>query len=48
MPRDLNSDVTLKDCLFGGVKLDRNTDPDKCVYIWLWYWIRIAFRVFIT
>ena len=33
MPRDLNSDVTLKDCLFGGVKLDRNTDPDKCVYI---------------
>ena len=30
--RDLNSDFTLKDCLFGGVKLAKNTDPDKYVY----------------
>ena len=27
--RDLNSDFTLKDCLFGGVKLAKNVDPDK-------------------
>ena len=26
--RDLNSDFTLKDCLFGGVKLAENADPD--------------------
>ena len=26
---DLNSDFTVKDCLFGGVKLARNADPDK-------------------
>ena len=31
--RDLNSDFTLKDCLFGGVKLRKNADPDKYVYI---------------
>ena len=30
--RDLNTDFTLKDCLFGGVKLAKNTDPDKYVY----------------
>ena len=30
--RDLNSDFTLKDCIFGGVNLDKNTDPDKYVY----------------
>ena len=30
--RDLNSNVTLKDCLFGGVKLAKNADPDKNVY----------------
>ena len=30
--RDLNSDFTLKDCLFGGVKLSKNGDPDKYVY----------------
>ena len=30
--RDLNSDFTLKDCLFGGVKLAENADPDKYVY----------------
>ena len=27
--RDLNSDFTLKDCLFGGVKLAKYADPDK-------------------
>ena len=32
MSRDLNSDFTLKDCLFGGVKLAKNADPDKHVY----------------
>ena len=30
--RNLNSDFTLKDCLFGGVKLTKRTDPDKYVY----------------
>ena len=30
--RDLNSDFTLNDCLFGGVKLTKNPDPDKYVY----------------
>ena len=30
--RDSNSDFTLKDCLFGAVKLSTNTDPDKHVY----------------
>ena len=30
--RDLNSDFTVKDCLFGGVKLVKNADPDKYVY----------------
>ena len=32
-PRDLNSDFTLKDCLFGGVKLAKNADPDKYIGI---------------
>ena len=27
--QDLNSDFTLKDCLFGGVKLATNTGPDN-------------------
>ena len=27
--RDLNTDFNLEDCLFGGVKLTKNTDPDK-------------------
>ena len=27
-----NSNFTLKDCLFGGVKLAKNADPDKCIY----------------
>ena len=31
-PRGLNSDFTLKDALFGGVKLAKNVDPDKYVY----------------
>ena len=30
--RDLNSDFTLKDCLFGDVKLTKNANPDKYVY----------------
>ena len=30
--QDLNSDFTLKDCLFGGVKLAKNADTDKYVY----------------
>ena len=30
--RDLNSDFTLKDSLFGDVKLVKNSDPDKYVY----------------
>ena len=29
---DLNSDFTLKDCLFGGVKLAKNTDLDKYIH----------------
>ena len=29
---DFNSDFTLKDCLFGGVKLAKNVDPDKYMY----------------
>ena len=28
----LNSDFTLKDCLFGAAKLAKNADPDKYVY----------------
>ena len=32
MSRDLNFDFTLKNCLFGGVKLAKNVDPDKYVY----------------
>ena len=32
MPRNLNYDFTLKDCLFGGVKLAKYADPDKYVY----------------
>ena len=30
--RDLNSNFTLRDCLFVGVKLAKNADPDKHVY----------------
>ena len=30
--RDLNSDFTVKDCLFGGVKFSKNADPDKYAY----------------
>ena len=30
--RDLKSDFTLKDCLFQGVKLAKNADPDKYLY----------------
>ena len=28
-PRDLNTDFTLGNCLFGPVKLTKNADPDK-------------------
>ena len=30
--RDLNTVFTLKDCLFGGVKLATNADPDKYLH----------------
>ena len=30
--RDLNTDFTLKNCLFGSVKLAKNADPDKYQY----------------
>ena len=30
--QDLNSDFTLRDCLFGGVKVAKNTDLAKYVY----------------
>ena len=30
--QDLNSDFTLKSCLFGGIKLAKNAGPDKYVY----------------
>ena len=30
--RDLSTDVTLKDCLFGAVKLTKNADTDKYKY----------------
>ena len=30
--RDLNTDFTLKECLFGAVKLTKNDDPDKYKY----------------
>ena len=39
---DLNSDFTLKDCLFGGVKLPKNVCPDK--YIYTGYGIRLDLR----
>ena len=31
-PRHLSTDFTLKDYLFGGVKLAKNIDPEKFVY----------------
>ena len=31
-PRDLNTNFTLDNCLFGSVKLTKNADPDKYVY----------------
>ena len=30
--QDLDSDFTLKNCIFGGVKLGENADPEKYVY----------------
>ena len=31
--RDLNSNFTLKHCLFGGVKLAKNADPDMYIVV---------------
>ena len=31
-PRDLNTDFTLGNCLFGSVKLTKNSDLGKCKY----------------
>ena len=31
-PQDLNADFTLKDCLFGGIKLAKSADLEKCCY----------------
>ena len=31
-PRNLNTDLTLGGCLFGSIKLTKNTDPDKYSY----------------
>ena len=31
MPRDLNFDFALKDCLFGGVRLTKKADPDDLI-----------------
>ena len=30
--RDLNTDFTLRNCLFAAVKLTKNDDPDECRY----------------
>ena len=30
--KDLNTDFTLGNCLFGAVKITKNTDPDKYKY----------------
>ena len=30
--REINTDFTFKGCLFGDVKLAKNTDPDNYVY----------------
>ena len=32
MPQDLNTDFTLKDCLFGDLKVTKYADPDKYKY----------------
>ena len=37
--QDLNVHFTRKDCLFGAVKLTKNTDPDKNFYSKYRYWI---------
>ena len=42
--RDLSTDFTLKDCLFGSVKLTKNANPDKCKH----GDYSIAFRLFTT
>ena len=30
--KDVNAEFILKDCLFGGVKVTKNSDRDKCSY----------------
>ena len=30
--RELNTNFSLKDCLFGAIKLTENPIPDKCCY----------------
>ena len=39
--RDLNTDFTLAICLFGSVKLTKNTDLDKYKYTSIWFSLRI-------
>ena len=34
-----NFDFTVEDCLFGVVKLTKNSDIDKYSYSWIWYWV---------
>ena len=31
-PQDLNAEFTLKDCLFGNVRITKNADPNKYSY----------------
>ena len=44
---NLNSDFTLKGCLFGGVKLVKNAGPDKFMYTGhgIWYGIGMVLTV---
>ena len=40
-------ECTLKDCLFGNVKITKNANPDKSSYkIWNWIWLWIWFSFF--
>ena len=35
MSKDVNAEFTLKECLFGNVKITKNADPDKFLFrIW--------------
>ena len=42
-PKDLNADFTLKNCLFGAVKLTENADPDKYSYSGYGIWFNSHF-----